>query len=310
MGWQPFVPLGDRRAAVPEALAGCWPARTLRGARSLPLAAAGRPPPGGGHRASEKLSNGRRPWQWTVGRGQGGGPGQGRAAEEERGASARPHVPAASSRGPFSPFPRARRASASHISPCTARRAEWPSCTCTGQPRHGTGGPSQGPGAGACHAPPAAAGPEMGHDCVPLTEGPAEQDTCQEAWCWRSSSWTQGSGRARATPQGCSPGPEAPAAGVVGPAVHALLDVGLSGPGLGRELLLLPGKLGGVEAGVAGGHARCHGVAAWIHGVVGIGHRVPEDLWAQSNCHPSGAPGCGKGRGDMGVGGWYAEMVP
>ena len=36
-----------------------------------------------------------------------------------------------------------------------------------------------------------------------------------------------------------------------------------------------------VEAGVAGGHARRHGVAAWIHGVVGIGHRVPKDLWAE-----------------------------
>lgn len=100
-----------------------------------------------------------------------------------------------------------------------------------------------------------------------------------------SSSWVEG----------CSPGPEAPAAGVVGPAVHALLDVGLSGPGLGRELLLLPSKLGGVEAGVAGGHARCHRVAAWIHGVVGIGHRVPEDLWAESGCHSSGTPG-GMGR--------------
>lgn len=102
---------------------------------------------------------------------------------------------------------------------------------------------------------------------------------------------TEGKGRANAAPGGCSPGPEAPAAGVVGPPVHALLDVGLSGPGLGRELLLLPGKLGGIEAGVAGGHARRHGVAAWIHGVVGIGHRVPEDLWAESGCHPSGAPG-------------------
>lgn len=84
---------------------------------------------------------------------------------------------------------------------------------------------------------------------------------------------------AKAAP--CSPGPEAPAARVVGPAVHALRDVGLSGAGLGRELLLLPSKLWGVEAGVAGGHARRHGVAAWIHGVVGIGHRVPEDLWAE-----------------------------
>lgn len=78
-----------------------------------------------------------------------------------------------------------------------------------------------------------------------------------------------------------SPGPKAPAAGVAGSAVHALLDVGLCGAGLGRELLLLPSELGGAEAGVAGGHARRHGVAAWIHGVVGIGHRVPKDLWAE-----------------------------
>ena len=81
--------------------------------------------------------------------------------------------------------------------------------------------------------------------------------------------------------QPCSPGPEAPAARVVGPAIHALLDVGLSGASLSGELLLLPGKLWRVEAGVAGGHARRHGVAAWIHGVVGIGHRVPEDLWTK-----------------------------
>lgn len=93
------------------------------------------------------------------------------------------------------------------------------------------------------------------------------------------SAWMRG--RAGCPALRGSPGPEAPAARVVGPAVHALLDVGLCGARLGRELLLLPSKLGGVEAGVAGGHARRHGVAAWIHGVVGIGHRVPEDLWAE-----------------------------
>lgn len=50
-------------------------------------------------------------------------------------------------------------------------------------------------------------------------------------------------------------GPEAPAAGVVGLAIHALLDVGLSRPGLAQELLLPPNKWGEVEAGVIGGHA-------------------------------------------------------
>lgn len=149
----PWVGSPSCHLATGELLCSRSPGGTLRGARSLPLAAAGRPPPGGGHRASEKLSNGRGLWQWTVGRGQGGGPGQGRAAEEERGASACPYVPAASPRGPFTPFPRAQRSSASHISPCTARRAEWPSCTCAGQPRNGTGGPSRGPGAGGCHTP-------------------------------------------------------------------------------------------------------------------------------------------------------------
>lgn len=53
--------------------------------------------------------------------------------------------------------------------------------------------------------------------------------------------------------------------------------------------MLLPCKLWGVDAGVAGAHARCHGVATWIHRVVGIGHRVPEDLQThterESGCH-------------------------
>ena len=50
-------------------------------------------------------------------------------------------------------------------------------------------------------------------------------------------------------------GPEAPAAGVIGLAIHALLVVGLSRPGLAQELLLPPNKWGEVEVGVIGGHA-------------------------------------------------------
>lgn len=45
--------------------------------------------------------------------------------------------------------------------------------------------------------------------------------------------------------------------------------------------MLLSCELWGVEAGVAGAHARCHGVATWVHRVVGIGHRVSEDLQAE-----------------------------
>lgn len=80
------------------------------------------------------------------------------------------------------------------------------------------------------------------------------------------------------TQVGYSPGSKAPATRVARPAVHVGLDIGLCRASFGGELLLLSCELWGVEAGVAGAHARCHGVATWIHRVVGIGHRVPKDL--------------------------------
>lgn len=92
----------------------------------------------------------------------------------------------------------------------------------------------------------------MGDDCVPLTNGTIEDDRSardcpyfagQEAWHWdlnqtllpglgrRAGLSTASEGCCPGRP--CSPGPEAPTAGVVGPAVHALLDVGLRRASLG-----------------------------------------------------------------------------
>lgn len=92
---------------------------------------------------------------------------------------------------------------------------------------------------------------------------------------WRDAHACRGTRTPRVT------GSKAPATRVARPAVHVGLDIGLCRASFGGELLLLSCELWGVEAGVAGAHARCHGVATWVHRVVGIGHRVSEDLQAE-----------------------------
>lgn len=106
---------------------------------------------------------------------------------------------------------------------------------------------------------------------------------------WRDAHACRGTRTPRVTAS------KAPATRVARPAVHVGLDIGLCRASFGGELLLLPCELWGVEAGVAGAHARCHGVTTWIHRVVGIGHRVPEDLTL-------GCVGHSPHRGDHGEG--------
>lgn len=74
---------------------------------------------------------------------------------------------------------------------------------------------------------------------------------------------------------------EAAPSGVVGPPVHALLHVALVGVALVGELLLGTRELGGVHPWVVSRHARAHGVAPGVHGVVAVGHGVPQHLGNQ-----------------------------
>ena len=71
---------------------------------------------------------------------------------------------------------------------------------------------------------------------------------------------------------------EAPSPRVVGSAVHALLHVALVGVALVGELLLVPGELRGVHALVVPWHPRAHRVTPLVHGVVVVGHGIPQHL--------------------------------
>lgn len=74
---------------------------------------------------------------------------------------------------------------------------------------------------------------------------------------------------------------EAAPSGVVGPSIHALLHVVLVGVALVGKLLLGTRELGGVHPWVVSRHARAHGVAPRVHGVVAVGHGVPQHLGNQ-----------------------------
>lgn len=74
---------------------------------------------------------------------------------------------------------------------------------------------------------------------------------------------------------------EAAPSGVVGPSVHALLHVALVGVALVGELLLGTRELGGVHPWVVSRYARTQWVAPRVHGVVAVGHGIPQHLGNQ-----------------------------
>ena len=84
------------------------------------------------------------------------------------------------------------------------------------------------------------------------------------------------------SPEHLLPATKASAPGIIGAPVHALLYVRLSGACLGWKLLLLPGKLGGIDSRVTGSHPRSHGISCWVHRVVGICHRISQHLWVET----------------------------
>lgn len=69
----------------------------------------------------------------------------------------------------------------------------------------------------------------------------------------------------------------APSTGVSLPAIHPLLHVALTLASLGRELLLLAGKLGGVEACRTPRHTLAHGVTSWVHMTGAVGQHLREE---------------------------------
>lgn len=71
---------------------------------------------------------------------------------------------------------------------------------------------------------------------------------------------------------------EAASSGVVGSSVHALLHVGLVGVALVGELLLRTRELRRVHSWIVSRHTRAHRVAPRVHGIVVVGHWVPQNL--------------------------------
>lgn len=104
--------------------------------------------------------------------------------------------------------------------------------------------------------------------------------TCEMRHCARRQTWDEDYPSC-ASQSLHSLGSEAASAGVVGPPVHALLHIVLVGVALVGELLLGTRELGGVHPRVVSRHARAHGVAPWVHGVVAVGHGVPQHLGNQ-----------------------------
>lgn len=65
---------------------------------------------------------------------------------------------------------------------------------------------------------------------------------------------------------------------VVGSSIHALLHVALVGVTFAGELLLRTRELRRVHPWIVTRHARAHRVAPRVHGIVAVGHWIPQHL--------------------------------
>lgn len=86
-----------------------------------------------------------------------------------------------------------------------------------------------------------------------------------------------------------SPATKSTSTRVVGSPVHALLHVRLVGVTFVGELLLRTGELRGVHTRIVSRHPRAHRVPARVHGIVAIGHWIPQHLMGVRTqvCHRS-----------------------